>query len=122
MNMESERNWATLCHLLSFSGLVIPLGNLLGPLIAWNMKKDASSYVDEHGRESVNFQISMLIYGVIGGVLSFIFSLVTFGYFLILAIPAGFVFAVFQLVCVVKATLKSQEGQYYRYPFSIRFF
>jgi len=123
MTYKSERNWASICHFMSFSGFLFPLfGHILGPLVVWLIKKDESPYVDDQGRESVNFQISMAIYGTIGFLLTFTFSFITFGAFRFLAIPVAAVFGFFQLVAVVIAILRSQEGVYYRYPFAIRFF
>ena len=49
------------CHLLGFANYLIPLGGILGPLVLWMLKKDESRDVDEQGRESVNFQITMAI-------------------------------------------------------------
>jgi hypothetical protein len=65
MELESnseERNWAMTCHLASFAGYVLPLGNIIGPLVAWLMKRDEFPLVDDQGKEALNFQISMTIY------------------------------------------------------------
>ncbi|MEV5026394.1 DUF4870 domain-containing protein [Paenibacillus sp. LPE1-1-1.1] len=109
---KEEKTYGMLCHLLAFSGLIIPLGNILGPLVIWLMKKDQSSYVDMHGKESLNFQISNAIYTIISGLL--IFVLIGF-----ITTPLLFVF---WLVFTIIASIRASEGNGYRYPLTIRFF
>ena len=55
-----------LCHLSSLAGSVIPFGNIVGPLVVWLIKKDEYAFVDDQGKESLNFQISITIYTVVG--------------------------------------------------------
>ena len=57
-----SRTWEVLCHALGFAGFVFPFGNILGPLIVWLMKKAESPSVEAHGKEALNFQISMTIW------------------------------------------------------------
>ena len=57
-----DKQWGMFCHLSSLAGFVVPGGNIIGPVVCWMMKKEESRFVDYHGKESVNFQISMLIY------------------------------------------------------------
>ncbi len=85
-------------------------GHILGPLIVWLAKRRDSPEIDEHGKESLNFQISMLIYNVIAGVL----CLVLIG-FVILAI-----LHILNLVLVIVASIQASEGKFYRYPLTIR--
>jgi len=104
--------WAMFCHLAGLAGIVIPaVGNIVGPLILWQIKKDEYPFVDEQGKEAVNFQISMTIYGLICIPLFFI----CIGPFLLAAV--GVVDLVFLLIAAVKAN----NGQHYRYPLNIRF-
>ena len=104
--------WAMFCHLAGLCVFVVPfVGNIVGPLILWQIKKDEYPFVDEQGKEAVNFQISMTIYGLISAVLSF----VCIGFFLLAAV--GVVDLVFLLIAAVKAN----NGQHYRYPLTIRF-
>jgi uncharacterized Tic20 family protein len=104
--------WAMFCHLAGLAGIVIPaVGNIVGPLILWQIKKDEYPFVDEQGKEAVNFQISMTIYGLICIPLFFI----CIGPFLLAAV--GVVDLVFLLIAAVKAN----NGQHYRYPLTIRF-
>lgn len=108
---KDERMWGMFCHLSALSGFIIPLGNLIGPLIIYSMKKDEYSFVADQGKESLNFQISVMIYLVSGGVISIFFV----GFFLIAAI------ALASLILSVIASVRANDGEYYRYPLSIKF-
>src|SRR5690242_19907337 len=66
---SSDRTMGMLCHLLAFSGHFIPFGHIIGPLVLWLIKKDDSPFVDDQGKESLNFQITMTIAGVVAGIL-----------------------------------------------------
>ena len=111
MTVAQERTMSMLCHLLAFAGMFIPLGNVLGPLVLWLMKRQESAVVDAHGKESVNFQISMTIYTVVSAVL----TILLVGFVMLLALM------VFWLVVVVIASIRANEGGFYRYPLCIRF-
>jgi uncharacterized protein len=105
------RMWNVLCHATALAGFFVPwAGHILGPLIVWLAKRNDSPEIDEHGKESLNFQISMLIYNVIAGVL----CLVLIG-FVILAI-----LHILNLVLVIIGSIKASEGKFYRYPLAIR--
>ena len=105
------RTWNVLCHATALAGFFVPwAGHILGPLIIWLAKRSDSPEIDEHGKESLNFQISMLIYNVIAGVL----CLVLIG-FIILAI-----LHILNLVLVIVASIQTSEGKFYRYPMTIR--
>jgi uncharacterized protein len=105
------RTWNVLCHATALAGFFVPwAGHILGPLIVWLAKRNDSPEIDEHGKESLNFQISMLIYNVIAGVL----CLVLIG-FVILGI-----LHILNLVLVIIASIQASEGKFYRYPLAIR--
>jgi uncharacterized Tic20 family protein len=105
------RTWNVLCHATALAGFFVPwAGHILGPLIVWLAKRNDSPEIDEHGKESLNFQISMLIYNVIAGVL----CLVLIG-FVILAI-----LHILNLVLVIVASIQASERKFYRYPLTIR--
>lgn len=108
----SARNWAMLCHLASLVGFVGPVfGHILGPLVVWLIKKDEHPFIDEHGKESLNFQISMMIYSVAAIPTLCIFI----GFFLLpLLVVLDAVFAII-------AAIKASSGEHYRYPLTIRF-
>ena len=108
---KDERLWGMLCHLLSFSGYLIPFGSVLGPLIIWMIKKDDMPFVNDQGKESLNFQLTMLIAVIISAIL----CLVLIG-FLMLGVVL-----IFQIVVVIMASIKANDGIKYRYPYTIRF-
>jgi uncharacterized Tic20 family protein len=105
------RNMAMLCHLSSFAGVIVPFGNILGPLLVWLLIREHSPFIDDHGRESLNWQISATIYLIVSSLL----VLVIVGIFLL---PALFVF---YLVVVIAATVRANSGEPYSYPLSIQF-
>ncbi len=109
---KDARMWAMICHLAGLAGLVVPVvGCIVGPLIVWQIKKEESPFVDEQGKEAVNFQISMLIYGIVAGLLCF----ACVGFVLAPAV------AIFDLVFLLIAAVKANNGEHYRYPLTIRF-
>jgi len=99
-----------LCHLLAFAGLVIPLGSIVGPLVVWLLKREDHPFIDDQGRESLNFQISMLIYTIVAAILVF----VLIGVLLLLAL------FVFWFVMVIIASINANSGVAYRYPLNLR--
>jgi uncharacterized Tic20 family protein len=108
---SNVRTWTVLCHASALAGFFVPwAGHILGPLIVWLVKRGDSTEIDEHGKESLNFQISMLIYNLIAGVL----CLVLIG-FVILGI-----LHILNLVLVIVASIQASEGKLYRYPITIR--
>ena len=106
-----ERQWSLICHLSALSGYVIPFGNLIVPIIIWSMKKEEMPMVDEHGKEVINFQISMTIWMIIAGVLIFV----------LIGIPLLIVLAILQVVFVIIGAVKADSGQLYKYPMTIQF-
>ncbi len=109
---KEERMWATVVHLAAFCGFVVPLGNVLGPLIVWLIKRESSPFVDLQGKEALNFAISVTIYAAVSTLL----ILILIGFVLLVAL------GVFWLVAVIIAALRANEGRAYRYPLTIRFF
>jgi len=110
--VANVRTWCVLCHASALLGLFFHfLGHILGPLIVWLAKRGDSSEIDAYGKESLNFQISMLIYDAIAAVLCII----------LIGIPLLIALWVLNTVLVIIASIKASEGQFYRYPFTIRF-
>jgi len=107
---QQARQWAMLCHLAAFAGLVVPFGNLLGPLIVWQLKKDVDPFVDAQGKEALNFQISVAIAVMV----CFMLMLVVIGFPLLALVSIG------ALVLSIIGGLKANEGVAYRYPFTWR--
>lgn len=105
-----ERQMAVFTHLAALAGFVIPLGNIIGPLVMWLIKKDTMPFVDDQGKEALNFNITVAIAGVVCCIL----FLIVIGYFLLVAL------AVVWFIFVIIATVQASEGVAYRYPFSLR--
>lgn len=107
---SNERTMGMLCHLLAFSGYIIPFGHIIGPLVIWLVKKDESAFVDAAGKESLNFQITVTIASLICLPLVFI----------LIGIPLLIAVAIANVVLVIIAAVKTNEGVAYRYPYSLR--
>ena len=106
------RTWSVLCHASALLGLFFHfLGHLGGPLIVWLMKRGDSPEIDAHGKESLNFQISMLIYDAVAEILCIV----------LIGIPILIALWVLNTVFVIIASVKASEGKFYRYPITIRF-
>jgi uncharacterized Tic20 family protein len=111
-SITSVRTWAAFCHASALLGVFVPFpGHVVPPLIVWLLKRGESPEVDAHGKEALNFQISMLIYNAIAAV----FCLVLIG-FLILPI-----LWVLNALFVIIAAIQAGDGKLYRYPITIRF-
>lgn len=114
LSPADERNWAMGCHLSTFAGYLVPIpfANVFAPLILWHIKRAASPFVDAHGREALNFQISMTIYVLASVPLIFLCGI---GVVLILGLSLAD--AIFTIVAAIAAS----SGKPYRYPLCIRF-
>lgn len=108
---QDEKNMGIVVHVASFAGYLIPFGSILGPLIVWLMKRDEIPFVDECGRNCLNFKISMLIWVMV----SFVLMFVGIGFILI-----GLL-AIIDIVLTIIAAMKASEGVCYKYPLSIQF-
>lgn len=110
-NNQSSQ-WGMICHLAALAGFVgIPFGNLLGPLIVWLIKKEEYPFVDEQGKESLNFQISMTIYAFV----ALLLCLVLIGFILLIAL------VVVDVLFIIIASIKTSKGESYSYPATIKF-
>ncbi len=109
---KDVRNWAMLCHLSALVGLLgNGIGFFLGPLIVWLIKKEEHPFIDEQGKEAVNFQITMFIAFMIALVLSFV----------LIGIPLLLALGVLEIVFPIIAAIQASNGAHYRYPLAIRF-
>ncbi len=111
---KDARMWGMICHLAGLGGLIpiVPvIGSVIGPLIVWQIKKDEFGFVADQGKEAVNFQISILIYAIVSGLLCF----ACVGFVLL---PAVYIF---DLIFLLIAAVKANGGERYRYPLTIRF-
>jgi len=108
---ETERNWAMLCHLSAFAGFFFPFGAIIGPLICWLSRRDESSWVNVNGRNSMNFQLSILLYIVLAIPLCFI----------VIGIPIIIGLLTLKVICIIIASIKASKGENFRYPLVIPF-
>jgi uncharacterized Tic20 family protein len=108
---SQARTWDMLCHLSALAGYLIPFGNVIGPVIIWQIKKNEYPSVDAHGKEAVNFQISVLIYTFVSILLTFV----------LIGIPLLVASVIGNLVLIVIASIKANNGETFRYPLTIRF-
>jgi uncharacterized Tic20 family protein len=103
---NDDRNLGLLTHVLGI------LTSVLGPLIIWLSKRETSPYVDDQGKEALNFQLTLLL----GFFIATLISMVTCGVGAVLYIPLVVIDVVFGIL----AAVASSRGEYYRYPVSIR--
>jgi uncharacterized protein len=109
---QPDHLWVVLCHLSALAMFVVPIGgNLLGPLIIWLIKKQEYPSVDLHGKESLNFQLSMTIYMLIAGLLMFV----------VIGIVLLPLIVIANVVLIIIAAVKASNRELYRYPLTIKF-
>ncbi len=110
---QNARQWGMFCHLAGFAPYVVafPLASILGPLVIWSMKKGEHEFIDEQGREAVNFHLSALLIEIV---------LVILCMFLI-GIPLLIAFEIFKLIIMIVAIMRASSGEHHRYPLTVRF-
>jgi hypothetical protein len=106
-----EKQWALFAHLSALIGYIIPFGSIIGPLVIWQIKKNEMPFVDDQGKEALNFQITICILAII----CILLILVLIGILLL------WVLAIVNLIFIVLAAIAASNGQAYRYPFAFRF-
>ena len=114
---NDERQWALFTHLSALLGFLIPFGNVLGPLIFWQLKKNESAFIDDQGKEAVNFQITFTLVMLALITLGTILLIVLIGFVFYIA---AFVAGVAWLVLSILAGIRANNGEYYRYPWTWR--
>lgn len=118
------RNWGIFCHLSALAIWVgVPFGNILIPLLIWLIKKDEIPAVNNEGKESLNFQISISIYAVALFVLAIAAMFINIDETEFPWFPVSLLVAVgiCQIVLVIVAALKVSRGESFKYPLTIRF-
>lgn len=114
---SDERNLGMLCHLLGIiAGYTTGLG-FLGPLILWLVKKDSSAFIGHHGKEALNFQLTVMLAIFCLGAAAFVLLFIGIG---ILLIPVIFIVGILALIAEILACLAASRGEWHRYPCSIR--
>ena len=141
-----HKNLATFIHLSTFSRFIIPFGNFIGPVVLWAVNKDKSEFVDKHGKQAINFQISVLLYAIIIGTISVPFFIFKFfrrldvidfhgfhDFHISLGEPSPLLYIggglgalavigfIIELALIVKASLSARDGAIYKYPLTINF-
>jgi uncharacterized Tic20 family protein len=111
--VERERTLAMLCHLIALSGVIIPFGNIIGPVIFWMTGKKDSDFVNEHGKASVNFQMSITIFFVISVVLILLIGPIA------IAMIAGLV--LYAVVMIIVNSVRAHNGEDGEYSVTIQF-
>jgi len=104
-----------LCHLSALAGFVFPFGNILGPLLVWQIKKNEFPSVDIHGKASLNFQITVTIAALVGIAVAFLLSFFCVGYLLF---PVVMLIGLAGLIFAIIAGIKANNGEDYKYPYS----
>lgn len=109
---SSVRTWSVLAHASALAGFIVPwAGHIVGPLVVWLAKRGESPEIDAHGKESINFQISMLIWNAGAAILCL----------LLIGIPMLIVLHILNVVFVIVASIQASDGRLYSYPLTIRF-
>lgn len=141
-----HKNLATFIHLSTFSRFFVPFGNFIGPIVLWVANKEKSEFVDKHGKQAINFQISILLYAIILGTISvpfFIFKLLNgldvidfhgfHDFHINVGKPSTLLYIggglgilavigfILEIVFIIKASLSARDGGIYEYPFTINF-
>ena len=144
MKNNNQNTNAFLIHISAFAGFMFPFGNIITPLIAWQTLKDRSTFLDEQGKEAVNFNISYTLYVFLLTILFIPFAFgalfnnhrnhlnwnnlnidLDFGFdnfysFLGFGSIAGIIYII-GIALVIIASIKAKNGEDYKYPFTIKF-
>lgn len=137
MKKNNESTNAFLIHISAFAGFIFPFGNIITPLIAWQTLKERSLYLDEQGKEAINFNISYTLYVFLVSILFIPFAFGSFfsrsfnNFHLNIDFPnfLGFlgissvatIIYIIGIALVIIASLKAKEGEGYKYPCTIKF-
>jgi len=113
-----ENLWPMLAHLSALAGLIIPFGNIIGPLVVWLVKKDEMPIVNQYGKESLNFQISVTLYLIGLGIVATILSFIAIGFLLFPVLGLAYLA---DLILVIIASVQANKGIAYHYPLTISF-
>jgi uncharacterized Tic20 family protein len=116
-----EKQWAMFTHLSALLGGILTghmfgWGCFIGPLIIWLVKKDTMPFVNDQGKEALNFNITLAIVGLA----LIVVSIITIGIGLLITIPVGIIVGIGWLVFTIIAAIKASEGVVYRYPINLR--
>ncbi len=117
----SERQYALFNHLAGLLSLLdFFVFGFVTSLVMWLVKRDESEFLDDHGKEAVNFQISLTLYWIALAIVSVPFLIVTLGLGFLVLVPVGIGLVVLRIVGCVSAAMAANRGEFYRYPMSVR--
>ena len=105
---ETERNFSLAIHLSPLSGVMLGPLFFVAPLVLWLIRKDASAFNDDHGRETMNMLITAVIFSVA------LLFIPIIGW---LALGAWYITA---FISIIRGAVASSRGEYFRYPMTIR--
>ena len=105
-----EKQWAMLCHLSAMLLYCTAIGGFIAPLVIWLLKREQMPFVDDQGKETLNFQITIMLALIVSGIL----------FIVVIGIPMLIGFLLFHFIATIIATVRSSEGVRYRYPFCWR--
>lgn len=112
---DSVRSTIAILHLSALAGVVSGIGFFAGPLIVWLVKREEHPAIDAAGKDAVNFQLTMLLAGIVAGIL----CITIIG--LIVGIPLAIAVGIMVVVLPIIAGVKASNGQTFRYPLTVRF-
>ena len=108
---QSTRQWAFLLHISVLAGFALPVAGLIVPIVIWQLKKPTLPGIDEHGKNVVNWIISLIIYMIASVLLSVV----------LIGIPLLIALGVVSIVFPIVAAIKANNGEVWKYPLSIPF-
>ncbi len=114
------RGWGLAAHLSAFVGAWVALA-FLGPLVVWLVGRERHPFIDHHAKEALNFNLTFLLIGVVGGLIAFFGAVVTLGLGLVVIVPAAIILGLAWIIFPIIAAVRAWDGQGYRYPLTIRF-
>lgn len=114
--LDDERNWAMAAHLSVLAGSVVPFGNIIAPLVIWQVHKEKSPFVVKHALECLVFQVGLMLAAFVLVLL----VMLTMGAAIILAVPAFFALFAASVFYMVVATIRASERKIWEYPVTTR--
>ena len=118
---DDERTYALMLHLSLLAHVVLTFIAIVIPIVMWQVKKNESPFLDDHGREAVNFQISLIIWSIVLPIIAALVGVITCGVGLILLIPAALLPYIVGVIGMIQAAQAANRGEFYRYPMTFRF-
>ena len=106
---QQVKQWALFLHLSQLAGILLPLAGLIAPIVLWQVKKEAFPELDAHGKVIANWIISVLIYGFVCFLLTFV----------LIGVPLLVVLSFLSIIFPVIGAIKANNGELWHYPLSL---